>query len=88
MILYLMGPYKLHLGEANQILLLSAAASKFMPVIGAFIADSYLGRFLSVGLGSAVSFLVCLYILKFKLAKYSINTLNLGFKLQLRSLRL
>jgi len=62
MILYLMGPYKLHLGQANQILLLSASASKFMPVVGAFVADSYLGRFLSVGSGSAVSFLVCLYI--------------------------
>ncbi|RHN79462.1 putative proton-dependent oligopeptide transporter family [Medicago truncatula] len=58
MILYLMGPYNLHLGQANQILLLFAAASKFMPVVGAFIADSYLGRFLSVGLGSAVSFLL------------------------------
>ncbi|RHN79461.1 putative proton-dependent oligopeptide transporter family, major facilitator superfamily [Medicago truncatula] len=57
MILYLMGPYNLHLGQANQILLLSAAAGKFMPVVGAFVADSYLGRFLSVGLGSAVSFL-------------------------------
>jgi hypothetical protein len=58
MILYFMGSYRLHLGKATQILLLSSAASNFTPVVGAFIADSYLGRFLGVGLGSAVSFLV------------------------------
>ncbi|CAJ2661218.1 unnamed protein product [Trifolium pratense] len=57
MILYFMGSYRLHLGKATQILLLYSAANNSTPVIGAFIADSYLGRFLSVGLGSAVSFL-------------------------------
>ncbi|XP_027342477.1 protein NRT1/ PTR FAMILY 1.2-like [Abrus precatorius] len=57
MIVYLMGSYKLHLSNATQILLLSSAASNFMPVVGAFIADSYLGRFLAVGLGSTISFL-------------------------------
>ncbi|GAU10974.1 hypothetical protein TSUD_112680 [Trifolium subterraneum] len=57
MILYLMGSYRLHLGKATQILLLSSAVSNFTPVVGAFIADSYLGRFLGVGLGSAVCFL-------------------------------
>ncbi|CAK8535819.1 unnamed protein product [Lathyrus sativus] len=57
MITYLMGSYRLHLGNATQILLLSSAASNFTPVVGAFIADSYLGRFLGVGLGSAVTFL-------------------------------
>ncbi|WJX69899.1 hypothetical protein P8452_54068 [Trifolium repens] len=57
MILYLMGSYKLHFGQATQILLLSSAASNFTPVVGAFVADSYLGRFLGVGLASAVSFL-------------------------------
>ncbi|CAJ2661471.1 unnamed protein product [Trifolium pratense] len=57
MILYLMGSYKLHLGQATQILLLFSAASNFTPIVGAFVADPYLGRFLGVGLGSAVSFL-------------------------------
>jgi peptide/histidine transporter 3/4 len=63
MILYLMGSYKLHLGQATQILLLFSAASNFTPVVGAFVADSYLGRFLGVGLASAVSFLVCMDVL-------------------------
>ncbi|GAU10975.1 hypothetical protein TSUD_112690 [Trifolium subterraneum] len=57
MVSYFMGSYRLHLGKATQILLLSSAASNFTPVVGAFVADSYLGRFLGVGLGSAVSFL-------------------------------
>ncbi|KAK7255414.1 hypothetical protein RIF29_28823 [Crotalaria pallida] len=57
MILYLMGSYKLHLATATQILLLTNASGNVTPVIGAFIADSYLGRFLAVGLGSFISFL-------------------------------
>ncbi|XP_047174396.1 protein NRT1/ PTR FAMILY 1.1-like [Vigna umbellata] len=57
MILYLMGNYNLHLGKATQILLLSVATTNFMPLPGAFIADSYLGRFLAVGLGSFITFL-------------------------------
>ncbi|XP_015938395.1 protein NRT1/ PTR FAMILY 1.2 [Arachis duranensis] len=57
MVLYLMGSYKLHLDKATQILLLSQATSHFTPVVGAFIADSYLGRFLAVGLGSIITFL-------------------------------
>jgi len=58
MIQYLMGSYKLHLAKATKILLLSSASSNFTPVVGAFVADSYLGRFLTIGLGSAISFLV------------------------------
>ncbi|KAG5016253.1 hypothetical protein AAZX31_08G201200 [Glycine max] len=57
MILYLMGNYNLHLGKATKILLLSVATTNFMPLPGAFISDSYLGRFLAVGLGSFITFL-------------------------------
>ncbi|KAE9616163.1 hypothetical protein Lal_00017760 [Lupinus albus] len=57
MILYLMGSYKIHLAKATQILLLSTASSNFTPVVAAFIADSYLGRFTAVGLGSIITFL-------------------------------
>jgi len=62
MILYLMGSYNLHLATATQILLISSAAGNFTPVVAAFIADSYIGRFLGVGIGSIISFLVILYI--------------------------
>lgn len=57
MILYLMGSYKFHLAKATQVLLLSSATGNLTPLIGAFIADSCLGRFLAVGLGSTITFL-------------------------------
>jgi len=59
---YLMGSYNLHFATANQILLIPTAASNFTPLIGAFIADSYVGRFLGVGIGSFISCMVILYI--------------------------
>ena len=65
MILYLMGSYKFHLAKATQVLLLSSATSNLTPLIGAFIADSCLGRFLAVGLGSAISFLVLSFQIPF-----------------------
>ncbi|XP_027344692.1 protein NRT1/ PTR FAMILY 1.2-like [Abrus precatorius] len=57
MIMYLTGSYKFHLAKGTQVLLLSSASSNLTPVVGAFIADSYLGRFLAVGLGSIITFL-------------------------------
>jgi len=78
MILYFMGSYRLHLAKATQILLLSSAASNFTPVVGAFIADSYLGRFLGVGLGSFVSFLVCLDI-HFSFTLFFFSSLSIVF---------
>ncbi|KAL2338059.1 hypothetical protein Fmac_012505 [Flemingia macrophylla] len=57
MILYLMGSYNLHLAKATKTLLLSVAATNFMPLPAAFIADSYLGRFHAVALGSFITFL-------------------------------
>ncbi|CAI8601266.1 unnamed protein product [Vicia faba] len=57
MILYLMASYNLHLSKATHILLLSVATTNFMPLIGAFVADSHLGRFLAVGLGSIITFM-------------------------------
>ncbi|XP_028789372.1 protein NRT1/ PTR FAMILY 1.2-like [Neltuma alba] len=57
MVLYLMGHYRLHIAAATRILLLSSAAGNFTPLVGAFLGDSYLGRFLAVGLGSVITFL-------------------------------
>lgn len=65
MILYLIGDYRLRVVKATKILLLWFAATNFTPVVGAFIADSYLGRFLAIGLGSIVSFLVRSLVLNF-----------------------
>ncbi|KAG6593470.1 Protein NRT1/ PTR FAMILY 1.2, partial [Cucurbita argyrosperma subsp. argyrosperma] len=57
MILYLMKDYNMGFAEGNNILFFWSAAINFMPLLGAFLSDSYLGRFLTIGLGSIASFL-------------------------------
>lgn len=57
MILYLMTDYKMELAKGTNILFFWTAATNFMPLFGAFLADSYLGRFLTIGLGSIASLL-------------------------------
>lgn len=57
MIFYLMTDYKISVAKGTNILFLWTAASNFAPVLGAFLSDSYLGRFLTIGLGSTFSFL-------------------------------
>ncbi|KAL0394073.1 UNVERIFIED_CONTAM: protein NRT1/ PTR FAMILY 1.2 [Sesamum latifolium] len=52
MILYLVNEYHMEMAAASNILFLWTAANNFMPVLGAAIADSYLGRFYTIGLGS------------------------------------
>lgn len=58
MILYLMNDYKVGIAKGQNIIFLSGAATNFTPLLGAFLADSYLGRFLTIGFGSIFSFLV------------------------------
>ncbi|KAK4388844.1 protein NRT1/ PTR FAMILY 1.2 [Sesamum angolense] len=52
MILYLVNEYHMEMATASNILFLWTAANNFMPVLGAAIADSYLGRFCTIGFGS------------------------------------
>ncbi|KAK4419969.1 protein NRT1/ PTR FAMILY 1.2 [Sesamum alatum] len=54
MILYLVNEYHMEMTTASNILFLWTAANNSMPIIGAGIADSYLGRFYTIGLGSIV----------------------------------
>lgn len=58
MIRYLMNEYHMNVTTGNNIILLWSAATNFLPVFGAFIADSLLGRFKMIGLGSIFSLLV------------------------------
>ncbi|XP_021732019.1 protein NRT1/ PTR FAMILY 1.2 [Chenopodium quinoa] len=57
MILYLMKDYKMSLAKGQNLLFFWSAATNFFPLIGAFVADSYLGRFLTIGIGSIISLL-------------------------------
>ncbi|XP_024930173.3 protein NRT1/ PTR FAMILY 1.3-like [Ziziphus jujuba] len=57
MILYLTRKYGLAAASASTLLLLWSAATDFMPVFGAFLADSYVGRYPMIGFGSVLCFL-------------------------------
>uniref|UniRef100_A0A7N0VHI3 Uncharacterized protein n=2 Tax=Kalanchoe fedtschenkoi TaxID=63787 RepID=A0A7N0VHI3_KALFE len=57
MILYLMEEYGMTLAEGTQVIFLWSAATNFTPLVGALVADSYLGRFLTIAIGSIISLL-------------------------------
>ncbi|GAB4842249.1 hypothetical protein Ancab_012217 [Ancistrocladus abbreviatus] len=57
MIKYLRNEYHMSAAKGTNILFYWFAASHFMPLVGAFVADSYLGRFLTIGLGSIICLL-------------------------------
>ncbi|XP_010254052.1 PREDICTED: protein NRT1/ PTR FAMILY 1.2 [Nelumbo nucifera] len=57
MILYLMKEYNMSTATGTSILFYWSALTNFMPIIGAFLSDSCLGRFALIGLGSISSLL-------------------------------
>lgn len=58
MILYLTREYGMETSRGINILFIWSAATNFMPVIGAFLADSYVGRYHMISFGSIASLLV------------------------------
>ncbi|XP_057775927.1 protein NRT1/ PTR FAMILY 1.2-like isoform X2 [Salvia miltiorrhiza] len=54
MTLYLINEYHMQMTTAANVLFMWSAATNFMPIVGAVIADSYLGRFHTIGFGSIV----------------------------------
>ncbi|CAN1215580.1 Protein NRT1/ PTR FAMILY 1.2 [Linum perenne] len=52
MIMYLMKDYKMGVAKAANILFLWSAVTNFMPLFGAFLSDSFLGRYLTITIGS------------------------------------
>ncbi|GAA0153099.1 hypothetical protein Leryth_003107 [Lithospermum erythrorhizon] len=57
MILYLIKSYNMSIAKGTNVIFLWSAATNFTPIVGAFLADSYLGRFLTIGLGSICTLL-------------------------------
>nr|XP_017246520.1 PREDICTED: protein NRT1/ PTR FAMILY 1.2-like isoform X3 [Daucus carota subsp. sativus] len=57
MIRYLMEEYHMDVTTGNNIILFWSAATNFLPVLGAFIADSFLGRYRMIGVGTIFSLL-------------------------------
>lgn len=58
MILYLTGEYGMEAAEGAQILFFWSAATFFTSILGAFLADSYVGRYWMIGFGSITSLVV------------------------------
>lgn len=62
MVLYLTRHYGMQAAQATNVILLWSAASYFTPVLGAFLADSYFGRFTIIAFGSFLTSLVSSYL--------------------------
>lgn len=58
MVVYLTQEYRLENVVAANVLFLWSAATNFLPIVGAVLADSYFGRYPMIGFGSIVSLLV------------------------------
>ncbi|KAL3645916.1 hypothetical protein CASFOL_011096 [Castilleja foliolosa] len=54
MTLYLMKEYHMGMSSASTVLFLWSSATNFMPLVGAVLADSFLGRFYTIGFGSTI----------------------------------
>ncbi|KAF5194186.1 NRT1/ PTR FAMILY 1.2 like, partial [Thalictrum thalictroides] len=57
MIIYLITGYNMDSATGANVLFIWSAVSNFTPILGAFLSDSYLGRFRVIALGSVASFL-------------------------------
>nr|XP_043637747.1 protein NRT1/ PTR FAMILY 1.2-like [Erigeron canadensis] len=57
MVLYLISDYHMSVAQGSTVILSWSAATNFLTFIGAFLSDSFLGRFLTIFLGSIVSLL-------------------------------
>ncbi|XP_012846426.1 PREDICTED: protein NRT1/ PTR FAMILY 1.2-like [Erythranthe guttata] len=58
MILYLITVYHFSAADATTILFVWGAISNFMPIFGAFLSDSYFGRFLVISIATLTTLLV------------------------------
>jgi len=63
MILYLTRHYGMEAATATNVILRWSAATNFTPIIGAFLADSYFGRYATIAFGSVLGLLVSSYLL-------------------------
>lgn len=62
MILYLTREYNMKTTAATNVLFIWSAASHFLPILGAFVADSYVSRYPIIGFGCITSLLVKSFI--------------------------
>ncbi|KAJ4708058.1 Protein NRT1/ PTR FAMILY 1.2 like [Melia azedarach] len=62
MILYLCREYNMEIIAATNVVFIWSAASNFLPILGAFAADSYVGRYPIIGFGCLTSLLGMVFL--------------------------
>lgn len=67
LILYLMNEYHMDMTTGSNILYIWSATTNIAPVLAAFLADSFVGRFKMIGLGSVVTLVVKFMLFNFLL---------------------
>lgn len=79
MIMYLIRDYRFGVAKGTNVLFMWSAATNFTPLLGAFLSDSYLGRFLTIAIASLSSFLVIFNLssLQFSFCQDSLNRFTL-----------
>ncbi|CAK7353266.1 unnamed protein product [Dovyalis caffra] len=75
MIFYLMKNYRLEAASGSTILFLWSAMSNGLSIFGAFISDSFMGRYLVISLGSLCSLLVSHFLLSYSLILWDDSSL-------------
>ncbi|KAI3443755.1 hypothetical protein Pfo_000420 [Paulownia fortunei] len=63
MILYLITAYHFSAASATSTLFIWGAISNFMPILGAFLSDSYFGRFLVISMATVTNLVVSSFYL-------------------------
>lgn len=61
LMVYLVKVFHMDQIEASNVINIWDSASNFLPIIGAIIADVFLGKFLVISLASFISLLVCCF---------------------------
>ncbi|KAK9102737.1 hypothetical protein Sjap_019991 [Stephania japonica] len=57
MIMYLMNGYHMSVSMGTNVISIWSAFTNFLPIVGAFLSDSYLGRYRTIAFGSVLSFM-------------------------------
>ena len=78
MIIYLKEEYHMTAATGTNVLFMWSALSNFIPIFGAFLSDSYLGRFRVIALGSLVSLAVSKLSHPFTSLVWSFYSVSLG----------
>ncbi|KAK9148601.1 hypothetical protein Scep_007358 [Stephania cephalantha] len=71
MIMYLMNEYHMSVAMGTNVISIWSAFTNFLPTVGAFLSNSYLGKYKTIDFGSVLSFMMLSLLLAAHLSKFS-----------------